>query len=276
MTWLSSIVTGPWWALGLDFISVFCLVYWFLVWTKHSHSGALIRGLLIIGSLYGVSSILQLKTLNWLLGHLASALILIVIIIFQPELRRLLERIGSGSLFSKITPDSRDAKHTTIIKHILRSVEALSRDKIGALIVIEVGTNLDEYIESGIPLHSSISTELLTTLFWPKTPTHDGAVIIRDNKIEASGCLLPLTDTPVSDRRLGTRHRAAIGLSKLTDAIVIVVSEETGTISLAENGNLTRYLNREALETRLFNLYQEDSASAPTQPLSWLVKWMKD
>ncbi len=275
MMWLNAVGTGPWWALALDFSSVFCLVYLFLVWTKHSHSGTLIRGLLIIGSMYGVSIILGLRTLNWLLGHLASALILIVIIIFQPELRRLLERIGSGSLFSKFTPNSRDANHTTIIKHILRSVEALSRDKVGALIVIEVGTNLDEYIESGILLHASISTELLTTLFWPKTPTHDGAVIIRSNKIEASGCLLPLTDTPVSDRRLGTRHRAAIGLSKLTDAIVIVVSEETGTISLAENGNLTRYLNREALETRLFNLYQEDASSPQPQPFSWFKNWLQ-
>ena len=120
-------------------------------------------------------------------------------------------------------------------------------------------------------MRASISSELIASLFWPKAPTHDGAVIIRENKIEAAGCLLPLTDTPISDQRLGTRHRAAVGLSKLTDALVIVVSEESGIISLAEHGNLTRFLNREALETRLFDLYREDSGKETHRGF---FKWM--
>ncbi len=217
--------------------------------------------------IYFVSRLFGFLTLNWLLEKLATALILIAIIIFQPELRRFLEKIGSGKLFSPLVEGQREAKSTTVIKHLLKTVEMLSKEKIGALIVSEVGTNLSEYIESGIPIRSHISAELLCTLFWPKSPTHDGAVIIRENKIEAAGCLLPLTDTPLTDGRLGTRHRAAIGLSKLTDAVIIVVSEESGIVSIAENGNLNRFLNKEALETRLFNLYKEETEAGADQNL---------
>jgi diadenylate cyclase len=234
-------------------------MYRLLIWVRTTHSGPLLRGLFVIVVIFGISSILHLSTLNWILEKIATALLLIAIIIFQPELRRFLERVGNGLLFSPLIAAPKETKSTTVIKHLLKAIDTLSKDKIGALIVIEVSTNLNEYIESGIPIHSKINAELLTTLFWPKTPTHDGAVIIRENKIEAASCMLPLTDSPVTDRRLGTRHRAAIGLSQLTDALVIVVSEESGTISLAENGNLTRFLNREALETRLFNLYREDT-----------------
>jgi diadenylate cyclase len=243
----------------LDLILVFILLYRVLLWIKNTHSGPLVRGLLVVMSVYFLSKVLGLMTLNWILEKLATALIFIAIIIFQPELRRFLERIGSGQLFSPLIGEQRESKGTSVIKHLLKAVELLSKEKIGALIVIEVGTNLSEYIDSGIQVRSHISAELLSTLFWPKSPTHDGAVVIRENKIEAAGCLLPLTDTPLSDGRLGTRHRAAIGLSKLTDAVVIVVSEESGAISLAENGNLNRFLNREALETRLFNLYKEEA-----------------
>ena len=212
--------------------------------------------------IYGISQFLHLTTLNWILAKLATVLILITIIIFQPELRRFLERVGSGSLFhSVLNTQSKDGYNTTLIKQLLKAVELLSREKIGALIVIEVGTSLSEYIQSGIPVNGTISGDLLSTLFWPKSPTHDGAVIIRGDHIEAAGCLLPLTDTLLTDRRLGTRHRAAIGVSQLTDALVIVVSEESGVISLAEGGNLTRYLTREALETRLFNMYRETGES---------------
>ena len=127
------------------------------------------------------------------------------------------------------------------------------------MIVIEQKSPLDEYTESGIKVNANLTSELMCSLFWPGSPTHDGAIIIRGNEILTAGCLLPLTNSKVSDKRLGTRHMSAIGISEETDALVIVVSEETGTISIAEEGNLTRFLNREALETRLFNLYKEST-----------------
>ena len=144
-----------------------------------------------------------------------------------------------------------------LIKRILQSVEFLSKNSIGALIVLEQKSLLDEYTESGISIHANLTSELICSLFWPGSPTHDGAIIIRGNEILTAGCLLPLTNSKVSDKRLGTRHMSAIGISEVTDALVIVVSEETGTISVAEN--LTRFLNREALETRLFNLFKSTS-----------------
>ena len=249
-----------WFVFTGDLVLVYFLTYQLLKWIKQTHSSNLVRGLLIVFLFYSSSRILGFKTLNWIVEKIATALILIAIIVFQPELRRFLERVGTGKLFGYGLAQ-RDSKSTAIIKQLLKSVESLSKEKIGALIVIEAGTNLNEYIESGISLRAIISSELIRSLFWPKTPTHDGAIIIRDNKIEAAGCLLPLSDTPLQDRRLGTRHRAALALSQLTDAVVIVVSEESGTISLAENGNLTRFLNREALETRLFSLYRESEPS---------------
>jgi diadenylate cyclase len=251
-----------WVSLACDLVLVYICTYYALVWVKKTHYAPLIRGLFLVASVYGVTRIFHLNTFNWMLDKLANALILIVIIIFQPELRRFLERMGSGLWLSPLFSTPQEAKNTTVINQILKAVHILSKEKIGALIAIEVSTNLEDYIASGIPVNSTINAELVTALFWPKSPTHDGAVIIRESRIEAAGCLLPLTDTPISDRRLGTRHRAAIGLSQLTDALVIVVSEETGIISLAENGNLMRYLTREALETRLFNLYREDTDGA--------------
>lgn len=248
--------------LTVDVILVFLLFYMLLRWIKDTHSLALIRGIFWVLLIYMLSSLLGLSTLNWVLGKFTTVLLLLVIIIFQPELRRFLERIGTpGHLFSPLLEQS-EGQYTTVIKSLLRAVELLSKEKVGALVVIEVSTNLSEYIESGIRINGSISPELLATLFWPNSPTHDGAVIIRENRIEAAGCLLPLTDTPVRDRRLGTRHRAALGLTELSDALVIVISEETGVISLAEHGNLTRFLSKEALETRLFNLYKEDSSAS--------------
>lgn len=260
------------WALGLiDIILVYYMTYRVLLWMRSTHSIPLIKGLGVVFVAYSVSRFLGFGTLNWLLEKLATALILIVIIIFQPELRRFLEQIGTGRLFSPFLIQA-NAQSTAVIKQLLKAVDVLSKEKIGALIVIEVGTNLTEYIESGIKIRSVISSELLSSLFWPKTPTHDGAVIIRENKIEAAGCLLPLTDIQISDQRLGTRHRSAVGLSKLTDALVIVVSEESGIISIAEHGNLTRFLNREALETRLFNLYREETGKEPQRGI---FKWIR-
>ncbi len=215
----------------------------------------LVRGILVIVALYVASRFFGFVAMEWIFGKLATVLVFGCIVIFQPELRKFLERLGKWRFLSPFKGKAESS--VPGIKHLLTTVESLSKNKIGALIVLEVSDSLEDYIQSGISIFGEVSSELLVTLFWPNTPTHDGAVIIKDNQISAAGCLLPLTDTRITDRRLGTRHRAAIGLSELTDAVVIVISEETGTISLAEHGNLTRFLTKEALETRLFNLYRE-------------------
>lgn len=229
-------------------------VFW---WLRKSRSFHLIRGVLLLLAVYGLSHFLGLHLLKWVLGKFSTALLILLIIIFQPELRRLLDQIGSGHAIRRwfIPPDVPVA---SVIKSLLSAVESMARHKVGALLVIEMNSILSEYIQSGIQMNALVSAELLITLFHPNTPTHDGAVIIRGNTIASAGCLLPLTHSRSTDRRLGTRHHAAIGLTELTDAVVIVISEENGVISLAEDGSLTRYLNKEALETRLFELLKPD------------------
>jgi len=252
------------WVRVVDFILVYYGVYRLLLWASTSHVFKLIRGIMVIFSVYFLTYLVHFPMLNWVMKQISTVLILLLIIIFQPELRRFLEKTGTlGRFFSPIL-SSGNSNHVVMVKHILRAVDVLSKEKLGGLIVIEVGYNLSEYTESGIAINASLSGDLLATLFWKDSPTHDGAVIIRENRIESAGCLLPLTTSRLQDRRLGTRHRAAIGLSERTDAIVLVVSEETGIVSLSERGNLTRYMTREAIETRLFNLYREAHQPAST------------
>lgn len=210
--------------------------------------------MMFIGS-YSISKMVGLTMFAWFIERFYVVFIVFILIIFQNEIRRASEKIRRGKLF--FSSKTKAAKQPLLIKRILQSVEFLSKNKIGALIVLEQDSPLDEYTESGIVIRADLTSELICSLFWPGSPTHDGAIIIRGNEIVTAGCLLPLTNSRMPDKRLGTRHMSAIGISEETDAMVIVVSEETGTISVAEEGNLTRFLNREALETRLFNLFKE-------------------
>jgi len=196
--------------------------------------------------------------LNWILSKFTTVLLVLLVILFQPELRRFFERIGAtGHVFSALVEDGQ-AKSTLAIQNILKAVEVMSKDRIGGIIVVERSTNLAEYVDSVIHLDCILSSEMLLSLFSQVTQTHDGAAIVRGGRIVAAGCLLPLTRSILQDRRLGTRHRAALGLAEITDAVAIVVSEESGVISLAEDGDLTRFLTKEALESRLFNLVQDN------------------
>ncbi|MEK7298923.1 MAG: diadenylate cyclase CdaA [Candidatus Margulisiibacteriota bacterium] len=265
MTHLLTFVPQIHWNTWIDLAVVYLVMYYFLIWIKDTPSFNVIRGLFLVLCIYVFSWFFHLTTLHWLLERFANILILIVIIIFQPEFRRALEKIGRGRVMRQSLFLS-DGQGAGVIKHILRAAETLSKQKIGALMVIERGDSLAEYSESGIMINAHLSSELLISLFWPLSPTHDGAVIIRENQIVSAECLLPLTDSKLHDRRLGTRHRAALGLSEETDALIIVISEETGVISLAENGTLTRYLNREALETRLFDVYSEGASPDHQKP----------
>lgn len=238
----------------LDIVLVYLIIYKLLSWLKITHALDLIKGLLLIFLIFLGSHILDLTILNWILEKFSAVILILMVVIFQPELRRVLEKIGSSGnpLFTFSNPQP-----TSFIHKLIRAVDFLSREKIGAIIAIEGQKSLEEYVDTGIAVKGDLNAEILTSLFWPGSPTHDGAVIIKDGQISAAGCFLPLTDTPIKDRRLGTRHRAAIGLSELSDSIVIVISEESGVISLVEEGNMTRFLTKEALETRLFSLFSK-------------------
>ena len=242
---------------ALDLVLVFLLIYRVLYWLKISHSLDLIKGLFVLGVFFLLSIQLQLETLEWIIEKFTAVMILLVVIIFQPELRRFLERIGSTGELFPLSKAPTDTPSTSVVKHIVRSIEFLAKEKIGAIVVIQQETVLDEYSSSGIVINGKLNSEFLTSLFWPGSPTHDGAVILQEATIKSAGCFLPLTKKKLVDRRLGSRHRAAMGVSELSDAVVIVVSEESGVISLVEEGKMTRFLTRTVLETRLFDIYQE-------------------
>ena len=175
------------------------------------------------------------------------------LVFYSPEFRRALDRVRYG----KTTVAAQVDALPQLVKKLLTSVDLLCKEQLGALIVIEGKEALDEYIKTGIQINGSVTSDLLISLFWKGAPTHDGAVVLRFDNIVAAGCFLPLTDSTKLDQRLGTRHQAAIGLSERTDSFIIVVSEETSTISIVESGTITRYINRESLETKLFDLFNK-------------------
>ncbi|MFH1709577.1 MAG: diadenylate cyclase CdaA [bacterium] len=239
----------------IDILVVAVAIYYLLVWLRGTRAMSLIRGLAVILLLYLTGKIFGLYTISWLLERLGPLILVIIIIIFQPELRRTLEHIGRERIFLKLGMAG-GGRGALIVGHIIKAIEQLSEIKTGALIVFERSTGLSEFLESGVGLDAGISAELIISIFSSGNPLHDGAVIIQGERIAAAGCLLPLSDTKLLDRRLGTRHRAAVGMSEQTDALVFIVSEKTGIISIAENGYLSRNISKEMLEEKLFDLYK--------------------
>jgi diadenylate cyclase len=217
---------------------------------KDTKAASLFKGLLVLLAVMLVSKWLNLYVINWLLEKFMYVVMIALPVVFQPELRRALEQIGRGKLFRKSTLLN-EYQVENMLEAVAATADNLSRHKIGALIVFERETGLGDYIETGIQIDGLISSELFENIFIPNTPLHDGAVIVRGNRIVAASCLLPLTEARNLSQELGTRHRAAIGLSEQTDALVLVVSEETGTISLARGGALQRYLTNHDVKALL-------------------------
>lgn len=217
---------------------------------KNTRAASLVKGLLMLVAITFISKCLNLYVINWLLEKFMTMLMFALPVVFQPELRRALEQIGRGKLFRRSTVLN-EIQVETMLEAVATTADDLSRRKIGALIVFERETGLGDYIETGIPIDGLISTALFENIFIPNTPLHDGAVIIRGDRIAAASCLLPLTEARNLSQELGTRHRAAIGLSEQTDALVLVVSEETGAISLARGGGLQRYLTHQDVKDLL-------------------------
>ncbi len=235
--------------LILDISIVIFLLYCFFKIVKGSRAWQLIKGIALLIIATWVSGILNLKILNWILTGIMNLGVIAIIVIFQPELRRGLEQLGTNK-FTKFFGIDKDLETKTkedIYKIAIATTE-LSKIKVGALIVIERDIKIQDIISTGIPLNAEVSPQLLVNIFEPKTPLHDGAVVISGNKIAAAACVLPLADDKDIAKELGTRHRAAIGISKESDSIVVVVSEETGKISVAKDGTLIADVREDALK----------------------------
>jgi len=240
-------IKGMTWKDVVDILVVSFIIYHGIRIVRGTRASRMLFGLFLLVFLSLVSKWLELKTLMWLFQNFWQVGVLIIVILFQPELRKGLADVGTFSLGPTF-------KETLIVDAVVGACEYLSKKKMGALIVFEREMGLKNFIESGVLLDAVVSEELLITIFLPYSPLHDGAVIIRRDRIVAAACLLPLSTDPMISRALGTRHRAAIGLTEETDAVAVVVSEETGIISLAVEGKLKRELSPEELKTILTEL----------------------
>lgn len=236
-------------SLILDLTIVIFLIYKLLKTTKNSRVWQLIKGIALLIILTAVSGWIHLNILHYILTSVMTYGVIVMIVIFQPELRRALEQLGTNK-FTKFFGMDKDiiTKTKEDIYKIVIAVLELSKAKTGALIVIERDIKIGDIAETGIEINAEISPQLLVNIFEPKTPLHDGAVVISNNKIKAAACILPLVNDKQTARKLGTRHRAAIGISKETDSIVVVVSEETGKISIAKDGTLIADVTEEVLK----------------------------
>lgn len=242
----------------LDVLLVWFVIYKILALIKGTKAVQLLKGIFVIVIIRIITVYLGLNTLSWMTKQVIDFGFLAIIIIFQPELRRALEQLGRGKLFAR-SGMQEDEEQDRLIVAMTKSVSYMAKRRIGALISIEKNTGLNDYIETGISMKSDISSELLINLFIPNTPLHDGAVIVQKNRIAAAACYLPLSESPFISKELGTRHRAAIGISEVTDAVTIIVSEESGSISLTTNGELHRNLTLEEFEQRLRKAWFGDS-----------------
>lgn len=255
----------------LDIVIVAAIVYWILNLIRGTTAVALVRGVVTLILLAAVlGNVFDLVVLNWVLRNSIPALLVSIPILFQPELRRALERLGrSNRLFAWGGPTDETVQ---AMEQLAIACRRLADRKWGALIVLEKDTGLGEYVDTGVEIDGLVSVDFLMSIFYPNAPLHDGAVVIRGDRVVAAACLLPLTETLLTDQHMGTRHRAGVGITERTDSISIIVSEETGVISLANSGRIVRNLDESKLKKVLPALYRPPSATAW---LPWLPEWLK-
>ena len=253
----------------IDILIVAIIIYELLLLTRHTRGSALIKGLFMLLVISLLSNLLGLVSLNWLLMAILQNGAIVLVILFQPEFRKALERMGRSNFLRRGKRSNSDEERAVIIAEIIQTIQDLSRRRVGALIVFERKTGLEDVIETGTRLNADISAPLLENIFEPNTPLHDGAVIIREQQIMAAACILPLAEASGVSRELGTRHRAGVGISENTDAIVLIVSEETGVVSMARDGVLTRPLTSDQLREILEGLFDQDSNWFTTLLKNW-------
>lgn len=242
----------------IEVIIIAFLVYHLMLWIKNTRAWTLFKGILVVGIFALVAYFLQLNTILWIFKNSINVLIIGLLVIFQPELRRALEQLGRKNFVSTLfgaglfSSDGREQKNSLhCINEVIQAAYEMSKVKTGALIVLEQDVSLSEFERTGIPMDSLVSSQLLINIFEHNTPLHDGAVFIRNSRITAATCYLPLTDNTDLSKALGTRHRAAVGISEVSDSLTIVVSEETGGVSLAREGHILRDLSKDALRREI-------------------------
>lgn len=249
------------WQAIIDIAVVTVIIYQLLMLIKGTRAVQLLKGLFVLLIVSVLSRGLELTTLTWMLNKVWTMLLVALPIVFQPELRRALEQLGRGKFITMHPGTAGSEEYKKLIEEIVRCGQVLTQSRIGALIVIEKNTGIQEFVDTGVKIDGVVSSEFLVNIFMPKSPLHDGAVIIRGDRVAAAGCFLPLTQDTGLQTDLGTRHRAALGLSEVSDSLIIIISEETGVISAAKNGQLTRFLDENSMRDLLKNEILVEKAS---------------
>ena len=256
----------------VDVLIVAIIFYKVYEMLKDTRAITLVKGLVVLMIVTMIASVMELHVISWLLQKTVTLLFVALPIVFQPELRRALERLGQGK-FLGVDNRLNMEEANSLVNEIDKAVFNMADKKIGALLVVEKNVGLNEIIDTGIKIDALVTSEFLMNVFIPNTPLHDGAAIIRGKRLVAAGCYLPLTDDRTLGTELGTRHRSAIGLSEQCDAVIIIVSEETGVVSVAENGRIQRYMNHDSLRQRLRPLFQEEKVSLNFKDI--IANWRK-
>jgi diadenylate cyclase len=271
LSFLSGVIASPWDIIRslIDIGIVAYVLYRVLGLIRGTRAEQLLKGLVLLLVFTVIASYLKLDMVNWLVEKLWILFAITIPIVFQPEIRRFLEQLGRGSFFASRRFLSKMEDYENIIAEVSAAAKVLSRNRVGALIVLTRQTGIGEYLESGVKMDSLVSSALLINLFVPNTPLHDGAVVINEGRIERAACFLPLSDNPNLDQQLGTRHRAGLGISEVSDALVLIVSEETGIISLAQEGRLQRGLDGDSLKEILTRELLSDERSGDTLLRRW-------
>lgn len=246
-------VTNMRWSDYLDIILVAVILYKLLPLFRSSGTLRIVKAIAAVFVVAGLTDLLDMYTLNFLINQVLAVGLLAIVVLFQPELRRVLEHVGSVKLHSLFSTESKGQELDSVILQTVMACENMSKERVGALIVFERDSPLDEYFKTGTTIEGQVSEQLIRNIFFPKAALHDGAMVIREGKIAAAGCVLPLSSSNRLSADLGTRHRAGVGMSEASDAVVVIVSEETGTISVAVGGMLKRHLAPQTLERLLRN-----------------------
>src|SRR5690625_892269 len=254
--------------IGVDIALVWYVLYKLIMVIRGTKAIQLLKGIGIVIVVWILSIVFNLQTIQWLTNQVIIWGFLAIIILFQPELRRALEQLGRGSLFTR-TGKSEEEMIDKVVESIVTSCNYMAKRRIGALITLERETGIEDYAETGIPINGELTNQLLTNIFTPNTPLHDGAVIIKNDRIIAAACYLPLSESPFIPKDLGTRHRAALGISAVTDALTIAVSEETGSISSTKSGELMRDLDTDQLRKLLSDNLLQNMKTNETRFRNW-------
>ena len=251
---MTDLLTQLRWQDAVDVTLIASVVYWIILQIRGTRAVQMLIGLVVLFGTYLLSQVFELYTLNWVLDNFLTSILLVIVVLFQNDIRRALTEVGRGPFFSLKVHTS----YGLMLEELTRATSRLADRRVGALIVLEREVGLNDYMEAGTAIDAGVSKELIESIFLPAAPMHDGALVVRRGRIAAAGCILPLTTNPNVTKALGTRHRAAIGITEETDAVVVVVSEEEGTASLVRGGQITRNLDAQTLLSALQQLFTHE------------------